>query len=104
MPRIGSKIFGHEKGAFTGAQQRHLGYAERAGAGALFLDEIGDMPMPAPSQTSTVIEDGSFNRVGGETPCKFRARVVSATHRDLGQRGGPSGFREDLDFGLPCCR
>lgn len=95
-----SEIFGHEKGAFTGAQQRHLGYAERAGAGTLFLDEIGDMPMPLQAKLLRLIEDGSFNRVGGEAPCKFRARVVSATHRDLSQRSGSSGFREDLYFRL----
>jgi two-component system response regulator HydG len=95
-----SEIFGHEKGAFTGAQQRHLGYAERAGKGTLFLDEIGDMPMPLQAKLLRLVEDGSFNRVGGETPCTFRARVVSATHRDLGQRGGQSSFREDLYFRL----
>jgi two-component system response regulator HydG len=95
-----SEIFGHEKGAFTGAQQRHLGYAERAGKGTLFLDEIGDMPMPLQAKLLRLIEDGSFNRVGGEMPCTFRARVVSATHRDLVQRDGPSRLREDLYFRL----
>jgi two-component system response regulator HydG len=95
-----SEIFGHEKGAFTGAQQRHLGYAERAGKGTLFLDEIGDMPAPLQAKLLRLIEAGSFNRVGGETPCTFRARVVSATHRDLGQRDGRSSFREDLYFRL----
>ncbi|RUY34604.1 sigma-54-dependent Fis family transcriptional regulator, partial [Mesorhizobium sp. M7A.F.Ca.US.001.04.1.1] len=93
-----SELFGHEKGAFTGAQQRHLGYAERAGKGTLFLDEIGDMPVPLQAKLLGLIENGSFNRVGGETPCTFRARVVSATHRDLEKRGGPSSFREDLYF------
>ncbi|CCV04582.1 putative transcriptional regulator [Mesorhizobium metallidurans STM 2683] len=95
-----SEIFGHEKGAFTGAQQRHLGYAERAGKGTLFLDEIGDMPMPLQAKLLRLIEAGSFNRVGGETCCTFRARVVSATHRDLSQRDRPSSFREDLYFRL----
>lgn len=95
-----SEIFGHEKGAFTGAQQRHLGYAERAGKGTLFLDEIGDMPMPLQAKLLRLIEDGSFHRVGGEAPCKFQARVVSATHRELGGRDGKSGFREDLYFRL----
>lgn len=95
-----SEIFGHEKGAFTGAQQRHLGYAERAGKGTLFLDEIGDMPLPLQAKLLRLIEEGSFNRVGGETPCAFRARVVSATHRDLARDGGPSNFREDLYFRL----
>ncbi|RWM89736.1 MAG: sigma-54-dependent Fis family transcriptional regulator [Mesorhizobium sp.] len=95
-----SEIFGHEKGAFTGAQQRHLGYAERAGKGTLFLDEIGDMPAPLQAKLLRLIEAGSFNRVGGETPCTFDARVVSATHRDLAQRDGRSSFREDLYFRL----
>ncbi|TIL95963.1 MAG: sigma-54-dependent Fis family transcriptional regulator [Mesorhizobium sp.] len=95
-----SEIFGHEKGAFTGAQQRHLGYAERAGKGTLFLDEIGDMPTPLQAKLLRLIEDDSFNRVGGETPCTFRARVVSATHQDLAQRDGPSSFRENLYFRL----
>ncbi|EHK52646.1 Two component, sigma54 specific, transcriptional regulator, Fis family protein [Mesorhizobium alhagi CCNWXJ12-2] len=95
-----SEIFGHEKGAFTGAQQRHLGYAERAGKGTLFLDEIGDMPLSLQAKLLRLIEDGSLVRVGGETPIPFRARVVSATHRDLAIRGGTSGFREDLYFRL----
>ncbi|TIR18699.1 MAG: sigma-54-dependent Fis family transcriptional regulator [Mesorhizobium sp.] len=95
-----SEIFGHEKGAFTGAQARHLGYAERAGKGTLFLDEIGDMPLPLQAKLLRLIEDGSFHRVGGETPVVFRARIVTATHRDLAQRGGPTGFREDLYFRL----
>ena len=81
-----SEIFGHEKGAFTGAQQRHLGYAERAGKGTLFLDEIGDMPPPLQAKLLGLIEDGSFIRVGGETPVPFRARIVAATHRDLATR------------------
>ncbi|MCZ8548685.1 sigma-54 dependent transcriptional regulator [Mesorhizobium qingshengii] len=95
-----SEIFGHEKGAFTGAQQRHFGYAERAGEGTLFLDEIGDMPWSLQAKLLRLIEAGSFNRVGGETACKFRARVVSATHRELGLRDQHSGFREDLYFRL----
>ena len=95
-----SEIFGHEKGAFTGAQQRHLGYAERAGKGFLFLDEIGDMPSPLQAKILRLIENGSFHRVGGETPVLFRARIVAATHRNLEHRGGPSGFRDDLYFRL----
>ena len=95
-----SEIFGHEKGAFTGAQHRHLGYAERAGNGTLFLDEIGDMPSPLQSKLLRLIEDGSLTRVGGETPIPFRARIVAATHRDLAIRGASTGFREDLYFRL----
>ncbi len=94
-----SEIFGHEKGAFTGAQQRHLGYAERAGRGTLFLDEIGDMPPSLQAKLLRLMESGSFTRVGGETPIPFRARIVAATHRDLA-RGRLAGFREDLYFRL----
>ncbi|MHB1109875.1 MAG: sigma-54-dependent transcriptional regulator [Devosia sp.] len=95
-----SEIFGHEKGAFTGAQQRHLGYAERAGKGTLFLDEIGDMPLPLQAKLLRLIEAGSFGRVGGEVEVPFRARVVAATHANLAERGGSNGFREDLYFRL----
>ncbi|MFI0845565.1 sigma-54-dependent transcriptional regulator [Mesorhizobium sp. IMUNJ 23232] len=95
-----SEIFGHEKGAFTGAQHRHLGYAERAGKGTLFLDEIGDMPSPLQSKLLRLIEDGSLTRVGGEALIPFRARIVAATHRDLAIRGASTGFREDLYFRL----
>jgi len=93
-----SEIFGHEKGAFTGAQQRHLGYAERAGGGTLFLDEIGDMPLHLQAKLLRLIEDGSFLRVGGETPVRFKARIVAATHRNLAEPGSPVRFREDLYF------
>lgn len=95
-----SEIFGHEKGAFTGARQRHLGYAERAGAGILFLDEIGDMPVALQAKLLRLIDDGSFHRVGGEAAIPFRARVVAATHRTLNPGSGPAGFREDFYFRL----
>jgi len=95
-----SEIFGHERGAFTGAQQRHLGYAERAGSGTLFLDEIGDMSPSLQAKLLRLIEDGSFHRVGGEASIAFRARIVSATHRDLARRDVPAPFREDLYFRL----
>jgi DNA-binding NtrC family response regulator len=92
-----SEIFGHEKGAFTGAHQRHLGYAERAKEGTLFLDEIGDMPTALQAKLLRLIENESFTRLGGETPVAFRARIVAATHRNLAA-GPASGFREDLYF------
>lgn len=95
-----SELFGHERGAFTGAERRHLGYAERAGRGTLFLDEIGDMPLPLQAKLLRLIEDGSFHRVGGEAPVRLGARVVTATHRDLAGRGAAPGFREDLYFRL----
>jgi two-component system, NtrC family, response regulator HydG len=95
-----SELFGHEKGAFTGAQQRHLGYAERAGGGTLFLDEIGDMPASLQAKLLRLIEEGSLHRVGGERAIPFRARIVAATHRDLAQRSEGQSFREDLYFRL----
>lgn len=95
-----SEIFGHEKGAFTGATQRHLGYAERAGRGILFLDEIGDMPLALQAKLLRLVEDQSFTRVGGEAAIRFPARVVTATHRDLARRPREMSFREDLYFRL----
>jgi DNA-binding NtrC family response regulator len=95
-----SEIFGHEKGAFTGAASRHLGYAERAKAGTLFLDEIGDMPPALQAKLLRLLEDGFFLRVGGETPVPFRARVVAASNRDLPHRVEQGEFREDLLFRL----
>lgn len=95
-----SEIFGHEKGAFTGAQQRHLGYAERAGKGTLFLDEIGDMPLALQVKLLRLVEDRSFTRVGGEAVLPFNGRIVSATHRDLAGGMVSTGFRDDLYFRL----
>ncbi|WP_328600475.1 sigma-54-dependent transcriptional regulator [Mesorhizobium xinjiangense] len=94
-----SELFGHEKGAFTGAHQRHLGYAERARGGTLFLDEIGDMPAALQAKLLRLMENESFTRLGGETAVPFRARIVAATHRAL-EPGQASGFREDLYFRL----
>ncbi|WP_373695997.1 sigma-54-dependent transcriptional regulator [Aquibium pacificus] len=94
-----SELFGHEKGAFTGAHQRHLGYAERARGGTLFLDEIGDMPAALQAKLLRLIESESFTRLGGEAAVPFRARIVAATHRNLAP-GQSSGFREDLYFRL----
>ena len=93
-----SEIFGHEKGAFTGATKRHLGYAERAGTGTLFLDEIGDMPPVLQAKFLRLIEARSFNRIGGEETIPFNGRIVSATHRDLARGGDGATFREDLYF------
>ncbi|MFA6968391.1 sigma-54-dependent transcriptional regulator [Bosea sp. (in: a-proteobacteria)] len=91
-----SELFGHEKGAFTGAQGRHLGYAERAGTGTLFLDEIGDLAPRLQAKLLRLLEDRTFTRVGGEQPQPFRARVVCATNADLGAKVKSGGFREDL--------
>jgi DNA-binding NtrC family response regulator len=95
-----SELFGHEKGAFTGAQQRHLGYAERAGAGTLFLDEIGDMPPALQAKLLRLIESGGFFRLGGEKPVPFQARIVAATHRKRDGSAGDGAIREDLWFRL----
>jgi two-component system, NtrC family, response regulator HydG len=95
-----SEIFGHEKGAFTNARQRHLGYAERARNGTLFLDEIGDMPPALQAKLLRLIEDASFTRVGGETAVPFRARIVAATHRHLADGSATASFRDDLYFRL----
>ncbi len=95
-----SEIFGHERGAFTGAQSRHLGYAERARDGILFLDEIGEMPASLQAKLLRLIEDRSFHRVGGEAPVHFRARIVTATNCDLCKAIAEGRFREDLLFRL----
>lgn len=91
-----SELFGHEKGAFSGAHARHLGYAERAGAGTLFLDEIGDLPPKLQAKLLRLLEERSFTRVGGEQVIPFKARVVCATNVDLPQKVKEGSFREDL--------
>jgi len=93
-----SELFGHEKGAFTGAQTRHLGYAERAKAGVLFLDEVGDMPLPLQAKLLRLLEDRAFYRVGGERPVPFQARLICATNQDLEAAVRRGDFREDLFF------
>lgn len=91
-----SELFGHEKGAFTGAQGRHLGYAERAGTGTLFLDEIGDLAPRLQAKLLRLLEDRTFTRVGGEQPQSFKARIVCATNADLVAKVKAGSFREDL--------
>ncbi|GAB4392135.1 MAG: sigma-54 dependent transcriptional regulator [Kiloniellaceae bacterium] len=93
-----SELFGHEKGAFTGAQGRHLGYAERAKQGVLFLDEVGEMPLPLQTKLLRLLEERSFHRVGGERPLPFQARLVCATNQDLEAAVRRGSFREDLFF------
>lgn len=93
-----AELFGHELGAFTGAQARHLGWAERAGEGTLFLDEIGDLAPALQAKLLRLLEDRQFYRVGGETPVKFRARVVCATNAGLEKRIEDGRFREDLFY------
>lgn len=93
-----SELFGHEKGAFTGAHTRHLGYAERAGQGVLFLDEIGELAPKLQAKLLRVIESRSFHRLGGEQAIPFKARLVCATNADLLQRIRAGAFRDDLFY------
>ena len=91
-----SEVFGHERGAFSGAHQRHLGYAERARGGVLFLDEIAAMPLALQAKMLRVLEERSFHRVGGENPIRLKARVVCATSESLEEQASRGAFREDL--------
>jgi len=93
---IESELFGHEKGAFTGAAIRHLGKFEQADGGTLFLDEIGDMPVAMQAKLLRVLEEGEVERVGGDKPIKVNVRVVVATHRNLEDLVKQSAFRRDL--------
>ncbi|NVJ59100.1 MAG: nitrogen regulation protein NR(I) [Gammaproteobacteria bacterium] len=93
---IESELFGHEKGAFTGAAQRYLGRFEQADGGTLFLDEIGDMPLETQTRLLRVLSEGSFYRVGGTSPVRANVRVVAATHQDLAKLVEQGVFREDL--------
>ncbi len=93
---IESELFGHEKGAFTGATQLRVGRFEQADGGTLFLDEIGDMPMETQTRLLRVLSDGEFYRVGGLTPIKADVRVIAATHQALEERVKEHLFREDL--------
>ncbi|HXZ15189.1 MAG TPA: nitrogen regulation protein NR(I), partial [Roseiarcus sp.] len=102
IPRdlIESELFGHEKGAFTGAAQRSAGRFEQAEGGTLFLDEIGDMPMEAQTRLLRVLQQGEYTTVGGRTPIKTNVRIVAATNKDLRILIQQGLFREDLYFRL----
>ena len=102
IPRelIESELFGHEKGAFTGASSRAAGRFEQAEGGTLFLDEIGDMPLEAQTRLLRVLQQGEYTSVGGNAPIKANVRIVAATHRDLRQLITQGQFREDLFFRL----
>jgi len=93
---IESELFGHEKGAFTGAAAKHLGKFEQAEGGTLFLDEIGDMPVAMQAKLLRVLEEGEVERVGGDKPIKVNVRVVVATHRNLEDLVKQNAFRRDL--------
>ena len=98
IPRdlLESELFGHERGAFTGAAAQRRGRFEQADGGTLFLDEIGDMPAELQTRLLRVLADGQFYRVGGHTPIKVNVRVIAATHQDLEVRVREGLFREDL--------
>mgnify|MGYP002621881784 CR=1 FL=1 len=102
IPRelIESELFGHERGAFTGALNRGVGRFEQASGGTLFLDEIGDMPPEAQTRLLRVLQEGEFTTVGGRHPIKANVRIVAATHRDLRQAIRQGSFREDLFYRL----
>lgn len=91
-----SELFGHERGAFTGAQSQRVGRFEQSDGGTLFLDEIGDMPAEMQTRLLRVLSDGEFYRVGGRTPIKVNVRIIAATHQNLEQRVQEGSFREDL--------
>lgn len=91
-----SELFGHEAGAFTGAQRRHLGRFEQADGGTLFLDEIGDMPLSLQTRLLRVLAEGEFFRVGGRELIRVDVRVIAATHQDLESRVAEGRFRADL--------
>ena len=98
MPKdlLESELFGHERGAFTGAQQLRRGRFEQADGGTLFLDEIGDMPAELQTRLLRVLSDGTFYRVGGHEQLRANVRVIAATHQDLDQRVREGAFRDDL--------
>lgn len=93
---VESELFGHEKGAFTGASQQRVGRFEQASGGTLFLDEIGDMPADIQTRLLRVLADGEFYRVGGHTPIKVDVRVIAATHQNLEELVEKKLFRNDL--------
>jgi DNA-binding NtrC family response regulator len=95
-----SELFGHEKGAFTGAHARHEGYAERARKGVLFLDEIAELPMPLQTKLLRLVQERVFHRVGGERPIEFGARLLCASNADIERAVREGRFREDLYYRL----
>uniref|UniRef100_Q31H71 DNA-binding transcriptional regulator NtrC n=1 Tax=Hydrogenovibrio crunogenus (strain DSM 25203 / XCL-2) TaxID=317025 RepID=Q31H71_HYDCU len=106
IPRdlLESELFGHEKGAFTGAHTQRVGRFEEANGGTLFLDEIGDMPVDLQTRLLRVLNDGTFYRVGGKTPIKTDVRIVAATHQNMQELVKQGRFREDLLYRLNVIR
>lgn len=101
---IETELFGHERGAFTGANNRRAGRFEQADGGTLFLDEIGDMPMTAQTRLLRILQEGEFYRVGGATPVRVDVRIIAATHQDLERLVGDNSFREDLFYRINVIR
>jgi transcriptional regulator with GAF, ATPase, and Fis domain len=97
---IDSELFGHERGSFTGADRQRKGWFERAHGGTLFLDEIGELPADAQVRLLRILQDGTFERVGGSRPLRADVRIVAATHRDLHAMVAEARFREDLWYRL----
>jgi Nif-specific regulatory protein len=97
---VESELFGHEKGAFTGASAQRTGVLERSGSGTVFLDEIGELPLPAQTRLLRVLQTHEFERVGGSRTQRFQGRVVAATNRDLETALAEGTFRTDLYYRL----
>jgi transcriptional regulator with GAF, ATPase, and Fis domain len=93
---VDSELFGHERGSFTGAEAQRKGWFERADGGTLFLDEVGELPLPAQVRLLRILQDGSYERVGGQRALHVDVRIVAATHRDLRAMVADGRFREDL--------
>ena len=98
-----STLFGHEKGAFTGADRKRSGVVERVGEGTLFLDEVGELPAPIQVKLLRLLQERTFERVGGDRELPFRGRIVAATHRQVDRSDERGGFREDLYHRLGAC-
>ena len=93
---IESELFGHEKGAFTGAEETHIGKFEQADASTLFLDEIGDMPLDAQAKVLRVLQENKINRIGGRKSISIDVRIIAATNKNLEEEIKAGNFREDL--------
>jgi two-component system nitrogen regulation response regulator GlnG len=99
-PLIESELFGHEKGAFTGADRQRIGKFEQCGDGTIFLDEIGDMPLTAQAKVLRLLQEQQFERVGGRESIRTQVRIVAATNQDLERRIAEGRFRADLFYRL----